>query len=595
MNTRTHLRHGAFVLIAWLTFASAATAQLAAPAASAVVNGSYTVSYPAGCDAILPPGYYCAFVYLMEMTAASGQWAVVSEGTGSISFTSRAPGTYSYMLWVAAYDPWWGYHEAYSDVTTVVVNSSAQQGAPARDNVLAQLDYRYEVRRGDFNWDGRTDLFVRKISGGAAFNGAVEHLILRQDSVVNGNFAPVVPTPDQALVASSWAPAPAIEVRLHDIDVDGFVDLTLVNVASAVSGAADQIVYSPGQPGNAQPRGMRPVDADLARFVGDAMDYLYDPRYFVSNAPLYFVQSWIWYAWCPLLGIGGVEAFYWQTFTNCYIEYIYYYGFYYDFSAFHPRALELWYNEDQGESGGISMQTAISGITAVIEGILRSQIGGWPMEELLGQVGQHSDGTLRQAIEAAQAILSTARAIPEHVDMDNLPPQTPRARDVIHVTGHSLFMNRKGHLALEYSPPSLTGGLYVPSTLSGQAEHWPPVACLPGMYHLSFCGWGKLLAVTNKASDHWYSNFKVGELIPYAGTPRSYWNDSLVPRHNRYIDLPYASKADYNALPDAGTNTYNSNGYVSGLNALGGLFVVPLDMNSVYPGWNRPVPNALFQ
>ena len=593
MNTLKTLRHGAFVLLTWLALGSAAEAQLPAPAASEVVDGSYTISYPPTCDAFLPPDYYCAFVYLMEYTEASGQWAVVSEGTGSFPVSSRAPGTYSYRLWVAAYDYWYGYHEAYSEVTTVVVASAASP-PPVRDDILSQLNYTYEVRQGDFNWDHRTDLFVRRVSGGVPFNGAVEHVILRQHGSINGNFDPVTPTSDQALVASSWAPAPSIDVRVQDIDVDGYVDLTLVNVASIVSNARDLIVYSPGHPGSAQTRGYKYVDSDLGRFVGDAMDFLADSDHFVKNAPLYFYEAWIWYPWCPLFGVGGIDAYYWQPFTYCYIDYVYIYGYYFDFSAFHPLAVDLWYFEDQGESGAMSKEGAMSAITTTIEGILRSQLGGWPMEELLGQVGEHTDGVLRQAIEAAQAILNAARAVPEHVDMDNLPPQTPRARDVIYVTGHRLIGDW-AHLALEYASPQLTNGLYMPTTLSGQAQHWPPVPCLPGMQHLSFCGWGKLLAETNKTSDHWYKNFQVGHVIPFVGTPGTYWDDSLVPRHNRYIDVPYESKADYNALPDAGSNTYNSNGYVRGLNGQGGFFVVPPVMNSVYPGWNRPVPDALFQ
>jgi hypothetical protein len=250
--------------------------------------------------------------------------------------------------------------------------------------------------------------------------------------------------------------------------------------------------------------------------------------------------------------------------------------------------------ENQVETGGISTGGATSTIKAIIAGIFQTPIGGWPMEELLGQVGPHTDGVLRQFIESAQAILNAARAVPEHVDMDNLPPQTPRARDVIHVTGHRLIGNW-AHLALEYAPPQAVDGLYMPTTLSGQAQHWPPVPCLPGMQHLSFCGWGKLLAETNKTSDHWYNNFEVGHVIPFFGTPGSYWSESLLPRHDRYVAVPYELKPDYNALPDASSNTYNSNGYVRGLNGQGGFFVVPPRMNSVYPGWDRPVPDSLFQ
>ena len=593
MNTLKTLRHGAFVLLAWLALTSAASAQLPVPGASAVVDGSYTISYTTDCEYLLPPGAWCAFIYLLEYTEASGQWTVVSEGTGSFSVSSREPGTYSYYVWAGAYHYVYGYFDVYSDVTSVVVASTAQP-APVRDDILSQLNYQYEVRGGYLNWDNRTDLFVRKIAGGAPFNGTVENLILRQHDFIDASFVPVVPTPDQILLASSWAPAPSIGIRLHDVDVDGYVDLTLTNVASVVTGAPDQIVYSPGQPGQAGSGGIRLVDGDFGRFVGNAMDYFYDPDYFIKNAPLYFYEYWTWDLWCPLLGIGGVEAYYWQSFTYCYVDYTYYYGYFQDFSVFHPRAVDLWSYEDAAESGAISTDAAISAITTIIEGIFQSQIGGWPMEELLGQVGEHTDGTLRNAIEAIQAILSAARAVPEHVDMDNLPPQTPRARDVIHVTGHRLLPTRKGHLALEYASPQAVGGLYMPTTLSGQAENWPPVACFPGM-QFSFCGWGKLLAETNKASDHWYMNFQVGHVIPFVGVPESYWNESLVPRHDRYVSLPYASKPNYNALPDAASNTYNSNGYVRGLNGQGGFFVVPPGMNAVYPGWDRPVPDALFQ
>lgn len=591
MNTLTILRHGAFVLLAWLALTGAAPAQLAAPTASTVVNGSYTVSYPPNCDAFLPPEFHCEFVYLMERTEPNGQWTVVSAGTGSVSFSSRAAGSYSYMLWVGAYDAWYIFHEGYGPVTTVVV--AAPQAAPVRENVLDQLSYSYDVRRGDFNYDGRTDLFVRKVAGGTPLNGTVEKLILRQDGY--GNFAPVVPTPDQALLAASWAPAPAIGVRLHDIDVDGFVDLTLANVSSVVSGAADQIIYSPGQLGLAQPGGVRRVDSNLAHFVGNAMDFLYDPDYFFKNAPLYFYQVSTWYAWCPLYDYWGMEAYYWQPFAYCYINHIYYYGFFFDYSAFHPDAVSLWAAEWQAQNGEITQEQAANAIRTIVEGIIQSQIGGWPMEEVLGQTVADIGEALRRAIESGQAILSAARAFHEHVDMDNLPPQTPRDRDVIHVTGHNLVLNRKAHLALEYASPQSVNGLYQPTTLSGAAQHWPPVACLPGMSDLSFCGWGKLLAETNKTSDHWYNNFKVGELFPLAGTPGNYWNNSLVPRHERYISVPYELKPDYNALPDAWSNTYNSNGYVRGLNGQGGFFGVPPNMNAVYPGWDRPVPDALFQ
>jgi hypothetical protein len=589
MNALNVLRYGAFTLFAWLALCSAAAAQPPAPVASGVVDGSYTISYSPGCDGFLPPGFYCESVYLLEKIEPDGQWTAVSQDTGWVSFESRQPGTYSYVLWVTVLDYWYGYYEATSPVTTVVVAGPAAP-APVRDDILSQLNYSYEVRQGDFNRDNRTDLFIRKVAGGTPVNGTVENLILRQSDFVNGSFSFVLPSPDEAAVASAWAPAPSIETRLHDINVDGYVDLTLVNVASVVGGAADQIVYSPGQPGASYPRGIRHVDSWLASFVGDAMDYLYDPDHFIKNAPLYYYQYADWYVWCPLLGIGGLDAYYWQAFTYCYVDVIYYTGFYLDYSAFHPDAVALWTLEDMGESGQLSKEEALRAIRSTIESIIGSALGGWPMEELLGQIGEHTDGPIRQAIEDMQAILNGARAIPEHVDMDNLPPQTPRELDKIYVTGHRLPFDR-GHLALEYAPPWTGAGLYAPSTLSGVAEHWPPILCWP-LQPPSECGFGKLLAETNRLGDQWYMNFHVEPLV---GTPLSYWENSLVPRHDRYVNLPYSSKLPYFPLPNQFNGAYNSNGYARGLNGFGGFFVVPLSMNSVYLGWDRPVPDEKFQ
>ena len=610
MTTLKALRHCAPALLIWLGLTGAAGAQPEAPTASPVVDGSYTVTYAPNCDAYGFPVMSCQFVYLLEMTEPGGEWTLVSGDWGSATFT-KPPGTYSYMVWSGVWLSWYDYVDGYSPVTTVTVADAAPSeppapgappvpgvpAAPARDNILTQLEYSYEVRRGDFNGDNRIDLFIKRIAGGTPFNGTIEELFLRQDPVYLGNFSTVVPTPDQAAVASSWTLAPTIETRLHDIDVDGYVDLTLVNLASVVPGAVDQIVYSPGQVGAAAPGGMKPIDNRIVRFVGDAMDYMADPDYFITNVPIYYFEWWTWYSWCPFSGLGelgSLDFYFGAPFGFCYFDYQYYAGVYADFSVFDGDAVALWSLDEEVEQGRMTEEQAVPEIVRIIEGIIQSQMGGWPMEELLGQTGEHVLEHVRRRIEAAQGVLNASRALPEHVDMDNLPPQTPRARDVIHVTGHRIKYTTKAHLALEYARPQAVDGLYWPTTLSGAAENWPPFPCFPWMDY-SLCGWGKLLAETNKTTDHWYLNWTVGYVVPWEGTPGAYWSNTLEPRHNRYIQVPYGLKPDYNALPDAATNTYNSNSYVNGLNGVDGWFVVPLAMNSVYPGWDRPVPDAFFQ
>jgi hypothetical protein len=288
-----------------------------------------------------------------------------------------------------------------------------------------------------------------------------------------------------------------------------------------------------------------------------------------------------------------MDRYYWPSFTACYVDYVYYSGIYADYSAFSPDALSLWNADYRGQKGLMTREQATAKIETLIEGVIQSSLGGWPMEELLGQTGQHTEQLIRRGIESVQAILSAARAIPEHVDMDNLPPQTPRPQNVIHVTGHHLLLN-KGHVALEYASPSTGAGLVTPATLSGEAERWPPSICWPILPPPN-CSFGKLLARTNKESDQWFFNFTVGTVLPFIGTPGNYWNNHLVPRHTIYMNLPHSLKLNYNWLPNLSPNTYNSNGYVRGLNGTGGFFVVPQDMNSVYPGWNQPAPEQKFR
>lgn len=109
-------------------------------------------------------------------------------------------------------------------------------------------------------------------------------------------------------------------------------------------------------------------------------------------------------------------------------------GAYPDWSAFSDAALSIWANEEELESGELNVPEAVDAVADAIEGTLEMPVGGWPMEEELGQTGQHTDADARRGLENFWSILRAARANVDEIETDEAPPQVPRQQDVIHLT-----------------------------------------------------------------------------------------------------------------------------------------------------------------
>jgi hypothetical protein len=582
MNARHWLSAPRAILTALAVLASAAAqAQfIEAPQATAVTAGSYTVTYLADCGPV-SPNFYCVFASLEEKTEPSGGWISVSTGTGSRSFTNKPSGSYSYRLHAAGYDMYAGYVEGVSPSITVVVGSAA-----ARDNIVAQLAYRYVVRQGDINADGRVDFFVARLTSGTASGGTIEKLILQQAS--GGRFVAVVPTAAQAAVAAAW-PVSAVVPRLADIDVDGYADVMLAGVSSVVSNARDQIVYAPGSTGLNQPKGIRPFDDAMIRFAADTMDYFADQNFFIDNATPEYYTVWYWYSYCDSAysGYSLYDGSYWDPITGCYYDIAYSSGMYQDYSDFSPQALTFWINDYEAREGDISEAKALANVKTAVEELIGTAIGGWPMEEILGPVGPHTEPNARRGIEIGQSVLGQARAGHDRVNPRLIPPQAPRLPDQIYITGHPLaFARSRGHLALEYTDSQRSGAPYVGETFSGEPEN------------NNVFNFGKLLAKNNRPTDHPLLNFYIGDVNPLRTSNALYWQNYLRPRHQHYIALPYSAKVNYAIVPSAATGTSNSNGYVAGLTTDGPGNVsieVPPNIAFRYPGWSVPVPEVKFR
>lgn len=545
-----------------------------APAATTPVQGSYTVSYVPACEGLLSPDGICAFAILQEKVGATGSWTGVSSNTGSISFSSKPPGTYSYRVYAAAWEPVYGYLETYSTAVSVVVGP----GGAVREDMLSQLQYRYEVKQGDVNGDGRTDLFVRKTAGGDPFNGTIERVILEQSP--NGSFSTRVPTSGQSITASQW-PVSKAKVFVRDINVDGYVDVTLTNVSAAVGGEPNQIVYAPGRVGASEPQGLRAIDDSVIRFAENSLDYFADANYFVDNVPVYYYQYWIWYGYCVPYGDYGFEG-YAVYFPSCYIDYYYVSGYYADISAFSPEAIDIFLDEADVASGYISQADAIAHIEKEAEGLIGSSIGGWPMEEVLGATGDHTDAQLRRSLEIFWAILGIGRADADEVQPDEAPPQAPRSPDTIYVTSRVLpGTGGRRHSSLEYTNPSSVIG----------ATEWISAHDTIDNPLID----GKLIAEYRWKNDNPIWMMTVGTARRPGTVNDIYWNKYLLAANLHFMGLPASQRPDYDLLPEVGSGGNNSNSYIAGIvDATNGIAFVPPGMSNTFPGWQTPVPASYF-
>jgi hypothetical protein len=548
-----------FVVLA--TLAGGARAMTISPSPS--YTGSYTVSFAwTGCyqDSSQFPYRSCQF---LEERTQSGAWATVltAQGATSWSASGKTAGTYTYEVYKTY---------GFGDKQIVDGPVSVPVGTPPpRDPLLTQLSYQFRVRQGDINADGRTDLFVERVSGGVARNGVLDAAILRQ-SGSGGSFSAAAPAVYESSLASSW-PLSSVSVVVSDFNVDGFVDVEVKGVAAATgaSGALDQIVFSSGVPLQAQPLGVRAVDASLKQFVGNLLDYIVNPNYFDENASVQYVTETIPYFWCdwnsPYFGI-------WDGWHHgmppCEFGYIYRVGYYPDYSAFSSAAVAVWNDELAHEAGIIDSSQSTANAQQAAEAVLQVQIGGWPMEEILGATGEHTDSNVRRGLETFWAILGIGRANAQEVETAEAPPQVPRVLDNVYITGRRALGVVPAHTAIEYVDPLVTR-----VWISAFGE---------------FVGGNlRLVAYERHPADAPHLNATLGTVQEPGNRNALYFAELRNARRNYDNDLCYA------LTPVSSSPCYNSNGFTSGvIVATGGHSSIDL---SIFPGGAHPVPAGAFQ
>jgi hypothetical protein len=531
--------------------AGAYTVPPTAPAWSA--SGSYSVSWTYQCT------NNCASQWLEEKTAA-GTFAAVAGGPPK-AYAGKPVGQYTYrlarLMRVYAY-----YVVEYSTEVTVYV----QPTAPAVDPLLTQRGYQYQTRVGDIDYDGRRDLFIQRVAGGAANNGVLDTVIVQQTSTP-GQYLLVPPSPAQAATAATW-PVSSAQVAVEDINVDGFVDVTVKGVANAlgVAGARNLIVYSPGQVFNKAPKGIRVVDDGLLKFVGNMLDYQVDQNYFDNYASYTYFYVGSYWSTCGGGPVITNDPILTGSTPGCIWVYQFTSGYFPDYSVFSSAAVAIALAAENADTGQTSTTAAVDAIDRAAEDVFKIQIGGWNMEEVLGSTGDHTNPDARRAMEVVWAILGAARADAQEVPTVEAPPQNPRTFGTVYVTGHRIFAFGPIHSAVEYT------SVYTPVTTISAG----PEGVLP-----------YLVSRVNRPSDIAALNMVLGTVSdPQNPSAEAYFAELLG------ADARYGDDLWYKAIPVL-PGQYNSNSYVRGIiDATGGIPTINL---SILVGGGRPVPMSSFR
>jgi len=164
-----------------------------------------------------------------------------------------------------------------------------------------QLLLEYNVRTGDFDSDGYNDILIERITEGPP-DGSFQTTILEGTA---GGVVAKVPTANEVNVARSFPSNPQVTAGVSDNNFDGFADIVLSGLGSLGSSSYIKdslILYASGKPYQSQPKGLKFLDEDYARFLNDIALALGNPNYYSENtqvsirpiyAPSLFCYEWL--------------------------------------------------------------------------------------------------------------------------------------------------------------------------------------------------------------------------------------------------------------------------------------------------------------
>ena len=257
-------------------------------------------------------------ITLEEVT--SGGATIAEYGGGSAQF-SKLPGTYYFNEMGCAFISGVGFTCFVVDTHQVTVTGG---GANYPENALQQADYDYQIRSGDFDSNGRTDLYVERISAGPE-DGSMRSYIVWNNS--NGSISAA--HPGTYASAAQSAPIDTIVNLLQtDINADGFADHIIERIDQVMGSGFEQelAVYAPGTEFNTSvPQGSAQVTDDFRSFFLDLARWMNDENYFDDNINATLIPIYHFGYFCSR-GIWNPNIFAFRNGGNC-GPYIYFGGF----------------------------------------------------------------------------------------------------------------------------------------------------------------------------------------------------------------------------------------------------------------------------
>jgi hypothetical protein len=520
-----------------------------APVIDVTGNGSYTVSYT--------PCPQCVADGLEEFRASTGAWHLA--GTGRVTFTNRPPDTYRYrvvyVVRVGTVMPLM----AYGPEAKVVVapDGSTLSEAPL---LSAQFEAEYSITSGDANGDGRRDLLIRRGPGSTEpGDGTLADVMLLQQA--GGGFTAAIPSSYQMSLASGW-PTASVEARKRDVNIDGYVDLVLRDIASGTgfAGVSNQIVFAPGVSGANTAPTLRGIDQALSRFAHDIDRHLIDPEYYPNHAPVNYAVLY-YYVWdCAWLSpaTGGYSRSLDALYTApCFPEIVDTYVAYHDYSGFDPDAIAIASTDYDVIHGYESADTGLEHIADVVVRVLGTEIGGWDLRRLFAGADPESDQALR-GIELFAVLAGISEAVAQEAD----EAADPRYPDRVLLKGRRVLGQGPFHTALEYQYSTVSAYDSDPSFFDGT-----------------------LISQVNWPKDHPSLTLRMG-YVDGPASPAAYWSNILAKDARYDDDLPY------DLFPSIGQGGYNSNSFISGL--ILATLGQPTVQMTTFVGGERPVPASAF-
>lgn len=280
-------------------------------------DGNYTVTW--WLNTYSSPQYEVTIVSgdLSTRTNSTGNWTSIGSvpsyttvwGSSWYDYdkneSGKGNGTQNYWMSATVYDNYYYMYHYVDDYFDVTV-------APPPDSYADQLQYEYEVRTGDFDGNGYTDILVDRLTP-AYLDGSMQTVIVEGSA---SGTSVKVPTQGELADARMYPTNSNVELGGTDRNFDGYADLMVMGLESLSSPSYPYdclILYAPAKGGVAQPMGHKFIDDEFVEFFGNIAQAFVDPSFYQDNTHVQerpvFALSFV----CPFLFHPSSDAL-WRCF-----------------------------------------------------------------------------------------------------------------------------------------------------------------------------------------------------------------------------------------------------------------------------------------